>query len=255
MNRGGSPSGVRDDVPGLEERYRPSEPLRFDSRCRMILPGAGNERRPGEPPWFNPRCSTMSSVPRRGCRLGEPPRIIEENRNARGGAGRNASRPGPPGSSERICADGSGKLDGAPVSIPPSPSSAPWTGLRCAVRSLRPGGASSDVKPVGQSSRAGQGGYASSRTAKTLDRGPMSSARAPDFAAHPWSPPARPRSPLAGWHLERYLQLQPRRCREPRQHFRGEVHWNWLESSPTGSPRHPSLPRPSAKRWSERLFQ
>ena len=112
-------------------------PLRNDSPR-----GGGGERRPGKPPWFNPRCSTTSSGPQHGCRLGEPPWIIDENRDARGRAGETTSRPGLPGSSERTYAGNSGKLDRAPVSISPSPSSASWTGSRYAAQSLRPGGAS-----------------------------------------------------------------------------------------------------------------
>ena len=86
------------------------------------------------------------------------------------------SRPGPPGSSERTYAGNSGKLDRAPVSISPSPSSASWTGSRYAAQSLRPGGASR--RRAGRAVEQSRGGYATSRTATTIDRGPRSSARA-----------------------------------------------------------------------------
>jgi len=72
-----------------------------------------------------------------------------------------------------------------------------------------------------ESSRAG--GYASSRTARTIDRGPMSSARARSRSAALVSSRSTSVAPSPGGTLDDTSSFSPGVAANHRQHFRGEV--------------------------------
>ena len=184
----------------------------------------------------------------RGARIAPSLNRLRQNERRGGGA---VSRPGPPGSSERTYAGNSGKLDRAPVSIPPSPSSASWTGSRYAARSLRPGGV--PRRRAGRAIESSRAGGATPRPGSprrsTAGRGHPP---APDLVAQPWSPPVWPRS------LSR--REAPRTT--PAASNRGSTHTvaapSWRSSSTSAAARSRTrrCPFPQGGDWTtERLWR